>query len=260
MTSSGRARAAGSVSSSSVLRQSDSRMTTRRRARAGASCSPAALSAVASLVTPCPRIRSSRPVTVAGVMSLISGRITSTVPAKDSTACSCGARSPQAAATVAAAASRGPLIEPDRSTTTANAVGAFAQCTVVRSSAATGLASLRAADTPSIEASMSRSPSVAPRTGRSREIPRIDGRPARARSSTMLALSRIAVRSEEHTSELQSPVHLVCRLLLEKKKKKNEKKHLHYKTQHQTRLIDNITQQQTQHLTRQVVTYTLLTH
>src|SRR6266487_6335310 len=27
-------------------------------------------------------------------------------------------------------------------------------------------------------------------------------------------------RSEEHTSELQSPVHLVCRLLLEKKKKK----------------------------------------
>src|SRR5690348_17449497 len=30
-------------------------------------------------------------------------------------------------------------------------------------------------------------------------------------------------RSEEHTSELQSPVHLVCRLLLEKKKKKNTK-------------------------------------
>src|SRR5690348_17460339 len=27
-----------------------------------------------------------------------------------------------------------------------------------------------------------------------------------------------AARSEEHTSELQSPVHLVCRLLLEKKK------------------------------------------
>src|SRR5437764_9719160 len=32
-------------------------------------------------------------------------------------------------------------------------------------------------------------------------------------------------RSEEHTSELQSPMYLVCRLLLEKKKKKkkNEK-------------------------------------
>src|SRR5947208_6353531 len=29
-------------------------------------------------------------------------------------------------------------------------------------------------------------------------------------------------RSEEHTSELQSPDHLVCRLLLEKKKKENK--------------------------------------
>src|SRR5258708_19105405 len=29
---------------------------------------------------------------------------------------------------------------------------------------------------------------------------------------------RDAMRSEEHTSELQSPDHLVCRLLLEKKK------------------------------------------
>src|SRR5438876_5201362 len=29
-------------------------------------------------------------------------------------------------------------------------------------------------------------------------------------------------RSEEHTSELQSPVHLVCRLLLEKKKNKKD--------------------------------------
>src|SRR5690348_15454369 len=33
----------------------------------------------------------------------------------------------------------------------------------------------------------------------------------------LLALAASA-RSEEHTSELQSPVHLVCRLLLEKKK------------------------------------------
>src|SRR4051794_41248990 len=31
-----------------------------------------------------------------------------------------------------------------------------------------------------------------------------------------------SVRSEEHTSELQSPVHLVCRLLLEKKKKNKD--------------------------------------
>src|SRR5438876_5533937 len=32
------------------------------------------------------------------------------------------------------------------------------------------------------------------------------------------AASAFVLRSEEHTSELQSPVHLVCRLLLEKKK------------------------------------------
>src|SRR5947208_6313112 len=32
------------------------------------------------------------------------------------------------------------------------------------------------------------------------------------------------LRSEEHTSELQSPDHLVCRLLLEKKKKINNRK------------------------------------
>src|SRR6267143_4552435 len=31
----------------------------------------------------------------------------------------------------------------------------------------------------------------------------------------------LLLRSEEHTSELQSQFHLVCRLLLEKKKKKN---------------------------------------
>src|SRR2546426_12793651 len=32
-------------------------------------------------------------------------------------------------------------------------------------------------------------------------------------------LARLVLRSEEHTSELQSPCNLVCRLLLEKKKK-----------------------------------------
>src|SRR5258708_9737017 len=32
---------------------------------------------------------------------------------------------------------------------------------------------------------------------------------------------RFGCRSEEHTSELQSPDHLVCRLLLEKKKERN---------------------------------------
>src|SRR2546422_7021206 len=39
------------------------------------------------------------------------------------------------------------------------------------------------------------------------------------RSSVNLELLRAELRSEEHTSELQSRLHLVCRLLLEKKKK-----------------------------------------
>src|SRR3989454_1590170 len=41
-------------------------------------------------------------------------------------------------------------------------------------------------------------------------------------------------RSEEHTSELQSPCNLVCRLLLEKKKSNTE---LHPRSNHVTRLI-----------------------
>src|SRR5687768_17734902 len=40
----------------------------------------------------------------------------------------------------------------------------------------------------------------------------------------------IGARSEEHTSELQSRLHLVCRLLLEKKKKK-------YRTMRLQRLV-----------------------
>src|SRR5207253_10530692 len=40
------------------------------------------------------------------------------------------------------------------------------------------------------------------------------------RTSSFHRLGRRSARSEEHTSELQSRGHLVCRLLLEKKKKK----------------------------------------
>src|SRR5687768_18069217 len=40
------------------------------------------------------------------------------------------------------------------------------------------------------------------------------------------ALNGGIFRSEEHTSELQSRLHLVCRLLLEKKKKKTQKRTL----------------------------------
>src|SRR5713226_10012191 len=44
----------------------------------------------------------------------------------------------------------------------------------------------------------------------------------RAPVSGPLPFRRLELRSEEHTSELQSPVHLVCRLLLEKKNKHNK--------------------------------------
>src|SRR3989449_7373507 len=40
-----------------------------------------------------------------------------------------------------------------------------------------------------------------------------------AEARALLAAKRFEPRSEEHTSELQSRLHLVCRLLLEKKKK-----------------------------------------
>src|SRR5688572_31461549 len=39
----------------------------------------------------------------------------------------------------------------------------------------------------------------------------------------VVAVVRVQRRSEEHTSELQSQSNLVCRLLLEKKKKKHNK-------------------------------------
>src|SRR5207248_11382661 len=41
---------------------------------------------------------------------------------------------------------------------------------------------------------------------------------ARACSSALTSTNSSSLRSEEHTSELQSPYDLVCRLLLEKKK------------------------------------------
>src|SRR2546422_7369342 len=50
-------------------------------------------------------------------------------------------------------------------------------------------------------------------------ISRIGGRTTKQRRRS----TRGSSRSEEHTSELQSRLHLVCRLLLEKKKKTKEK-------------------------------------
>src|SRR4051794_41688064 len=48
------------------------------------------------------------------------------------------------------------------------------------------------------------------------------------------------VRSEEHTSELQSPVHLVCRLLLEKKKKTQQRVCISDKNEQLSRKIDMV--------------------
>src|SRR5256885_7685167 len=43
-----------------------------------------------------------------------------------------------------------------------------------------------------------------------------------SKSQLRMSFLRYALRSEEHTSELQSPCNIVCRLLLEKKKTGDE--------------------------------------
>src|SRR5690348_18220903 len=45
----------------------------------------------------------------------------------------------------------------------------------------------------------------------------VDVRGYRSQCARIFGCAALGCRSEEHTSELQSPVHLVCRLLLEKK-------------------------------------------
>src|SRR2546422_7656666 len=70
-----------------------------------------------------------------------------------------------------------------------------------------------------------------PRT-RARELPA--GRLSLGQAWSAVAIA--AARSEEHTSELQSRLHLVCRLLLEKKKKRTQQHdhqaHLRYESDH----------------------------
>src|SRR5205807_10367603 len=67
-----------------------------------------------------------------------------------------------------------------------------------------------------------------PRLSRPRQCSRAPRKYRRTRESRpgtgWSRAARARVRSEEHTSELQSPCNLVCRLLLEKKKKKKNKK------------------------------------
>src|SRR5436309_6554619 len=57
------------------------------------------------------------------------------------------------------------------------------------------------------------------RVGRERQADRPHRAPDRVDPRRLSVLQRQRVRSEEHTSELQSRENLVCRLLLEKKKK-----------------------------------------
>src|SRR5690349_22581984 len=61
----------------------------------------------------------------------------------------------------------------------------------------------------------------------SNELVWIDWAPPQTAESAWIATRR----SEEHTSELQSRRDLVCRLLLEKKKKKQNKSRVHSKQQ-----------------------------
>src|SRR5216684_9093396 len=58
----------------------------------------------------------------------------------------------------------------------------------------------------------------------------------RRRCDVCRSASTIApfLRSEEHTSELQSRLHLVCRLLLEKKKKKQKPETINSKNKNKT--------------------------
>src|SRR5690348_17421624 len=83
----------------------------------------------------------------------------------------------------------------------------FPYTTLFRSPASTTHAAHRPLCT--VCAFFERAPARATRVCRARACGRARGSP-RGTSG--------GARSEEHTSELQSPVHLVCRLLLEKKK------------------------------------------
>src|SRR5437764_12747314 len=56
-------------------------------------------------------------------------------------------------------------------------------------------------------------------------LPSADAAPTN--DALLRTINHIRPRSEEHTSELQSPMYLVCRLLLEKKKKQQNEKSIH---------------------------------
>src|SRR5256885_8772674 len=73
----------------------------------------------------------------------------------------------------------------------------------------------------------------APRALISRAMSRLAMTGTWSTSRPVFAGSSSTIRSEEHTSELQSPCNLVCRLLLEKKKCRRDKRvYLEVERQH----------------------------
>src|SRR3712207_8768804 len=75
-----------------------------------------------------------------------------------------------------------------------------------------------------IEALLSGTPLVTADIPGAREVVQVTGmgRLVEPRNPRALAEGIVELRSEEHTSELQSRQYLVCRLLLEKKKKNHK--------------------------------------
>src|SRR2546430_6813631 len=76
--------------------------------------------------------------------------------------------------------------------------------------------------------------SCRPVAGGNRRVPRECGcrSPGRAAPPSRRPSPSLRRRSEEHTSELQSQSNLVCRLLLEKKKKQNKYSQVNKPTDH----------------------------
>src|SRR3989449_4061849 len=113
---------------------------------------------------------------------------------------------PMPASPITSAAMRAAL--PEMARALASAVGGAAGATAAAAASSSKPASQPRSSTPP-ERNVPRNAAAAYRTFVTQRTPSAVTTPAAARGT----------RSEEHTSELQSRLHLVCRLLLEKKKK-----------------------------------------
>src|SRR5438034_2169885 len=65
------------------------------------------------------------------------------------------------------------------------------------------------------------------------QVPDLDGEAHVLRGAARVGEPQVDGRSEEHTSELQSHSDLVCRLLLEKKKKNNDTRNINMHIGHE---------------------------